>query len=164
MRGTCRLCSPPNFAHDWGYSTCSWTLLVKVVTWRFAKRQGVRVKGLRLGLNLQWRQCGRGVTRGGKGGTILRALIHYGGAESLQGRWITAGGAEKSQQCHKYFLQYSKFVFERTQIWPKGRQTSTMGAPVRPGVSRICFVPRAPYSLVTPLHCKQEISNSLPAH
>jgi len=32
--------------------------------------------------------------------------------------WITAGGAEKSQQCHKYFLQYSKFSFERTQIWP----------------------------------------------
>jgi len=32
-------------------------------------------------------------------------------------------GAEKSQQCHKHFLQYSKFAFERpqTQIW--GRQT-----------------------------------------
>jgi len=60
----------------------------------------------------------RGVTRGGKGSTIPRAPIHYGGAESLQGPGITAGGAEKSQQCHKYFLQYSKFAFERTQIWP----------------------------------------------
>jgi len=59
-----------------------------------------------------------GVTKGGKGGTIPRAPIHYGGAESLQGRRITAGGAEKSQQCHKYFLQYSKSTFERTQIWP----------------------------------------------
>jgi len=45
--------------------------------------------------------------------------IHYGGgAESLRGRRITAGGAEKSQQCHKYILQYSKCAFERTQIWP----------------------------------------------
>ena len=46
------------------------------------------------------------------------------GANSLWERWITAGGqitaggAEKSQQCHKYFLQYSKFAFKRTQIWP----------------------------------------------
>ena len=55
---------------------------------------------------------------GGKGGTIPRASIHYGGAESLQGRRITAGGAKTSQQCHKYFLIYSKFAFERTQIWP----------------------------------------------
>jgi len=52
----------------------------------------------------------------GKGGTIPPAPIHYGGAESLQGRRTTAGGAEMSQQCHKYFLQYSKFAFERTQI------------------------------------------------
>jgi len=63
-------------------------------------------------------QVSRGVTRRGKGGTIPRAPIHYEGAESLQGCRITAGGAEKSQQCHKYFLQYSKFAFERTQIWP----------------------------------------------
>jgi len=59
----------------------------------------------------------RDVTRGrGKGGTIPQTPIHYGGAESLQGRRITAGGAEKSQQCHKYFLQYSKVAFERTQV------------------------------------------------
>jgi len=61
---------------------------------------------------------GRGVLRGGKGGTITRAAIHYWGAESLKGRRITAGGAQKSQKCHKYFLQYSKRAFERTQIWP----------------------------------------------
>jgi len=64
----------------------------------------------------------RGVTRGG---TIPRAPIHYGSAESLKGRRITGGGAEKSQQCHKYFLQYSKFAFERTQIY--------RGAKLRPG-------------------------------
>jgi len=29
---------------------------------------------------------------------------------------ITAGGAEKSQQCHKYFLQYSTFTFEKPQV------------------------------------------------
>jgi len=34
------------------------------------------------------------------------------------GRRITAGGAEKSKQCHKYFLQNSRptFVFERPQV------------------------------------------------
>ena len=37
----------------------------------------------------------------GKGGTIPLAPIHYGAAESLQGRRITAGGSEKSPQCHK---------------------------------------------------------------
>ena len=59
----------------------------------------------------------QGRNEGRKGGTIPRAPIHYGGAESLQGRRITAGGAETSQQCHTFFLQYSKFAFERTQIW-----------------------------------------------
>ena len=55
-----------------------------------------------------------------EGGTIPRAPIHYGGAESLRGRRITAGAVENSQQCHKYFLQYSKFTFERAQIPPWG--------------------------------------------
>jgi len=45
----------------------------------------------------------RGLTKG-KGGTYSQAPIQYGGAESLQGHRITAGGAEKRQQCHKYFL------------------------------------------------------------
>jgi len=50
---------------------------------------------------------------------------------------MTAGGAEKSQQCHKYFLQYSTFTSERPQFRTWGRQT--------------CFLPRAPSNLVTPL-------------
>jgi len=79
----------------------------------------------------------QGRNEGGKGGTIPRAPIHYGGADMLLGRRMTAGGAEKSQQCHKYFLQYSKFSFERTPVRPRGRQ--------------ICFLPRAPSNLVTPL-------------
>ena len=46
------------------------------------------------------------------------------------------GGAEESQQCHKYFLQYSVFASERRQIRTWGRQTR--------------FLPRAPSNLVTP--------------
>jgi len=79
----------------------------------------------------------RGVTKGGQGGHDSP------GAESLWGRRITAGrqmtaeGAEKSQQCHKYFLQCSTFASERPQFRTWGRQT--------------CFLPRAPPNLVTPL-------------
>ena len=46
-------------------------------------------------------------------------------------------GAEKSQQCHNYFLQYSTFASERPQVRISGRQT--------------CFMPRAPSNFVTPL-------------
>jgi len=59
------------------------------------------------------------------------------GAESLRGRQITAGGAEKSQQCHMYILQCSKFACERSQVRTRGRRT--------------CFLPRAPSNLVTHL-------------
>ena len=44
--------------------------------------------------------------------------------------------AEKSQQCHKCFLQYSRFTSERHQVRTRGHQT--------------CFFPRAPSILVTP--------------
>jgi len=47
------------------------------------------------------------------------------------------GGTEKSQQCRKYFLQYSTFAPEKTEIRKWGRQT--------------CFLPRAPSNLGTPL-------------
>jgi len=60
--------------------------------------------------------CAQGRNEGGRG-------AQFPGANSLWGLCITAGGAENSQQCHKYFLQYSKFVFERTQVRPRGRQT-----------------------------------------
>jgi len=59
-----------------------------------------------------------------EGGTIPRAPNH-------------CGVAEKPQQCHKYFLQYSTFVSERSQVRIWGRQT--------------CFLSRAPFNLVTPL-------------
>jgi len=38
------------------------------------------------------------------------------GAESPWGRQITAGGAEKSKQCHKYFLQCSALASARPQF------------------------------------------------
>jgi len=52
-------------------------------------------------------------------------------------RQMTAEGAEKSQQYHKYFLHYSTFASERPPVQTWGRQT--------------CFLPRAPFNLVTPL-------------
>ena len=48
-----------------------------------------------------------------------------------------ARGADKTQQCHKYCLQYSIFASERSQVRTWGRQT--------------CFLPRAPSNLVTAL-------------
>jgi len=42
------------------------------------------------------------------------------GAESLWGRQMTAGGAEKPQQCHIYIFQYSKCASERSQVWSWG--------------------------------------------
>ena len=82
--------------------------------------------------NVAWCPHNRGVTTEVQGGR------NSPGAESLWGRQITAGGAEKSQQCHKYFLPYSSFASERPQVrtWG-GRQT--------------CFLPRAPSDLVTSL-------------
>jgi len=52
------------------------------------------------------------------------------------GRRMTAVSTEKSQQCHKYFLQYSTFASERPQVRTRGRLT--------------CFLPWAPSNLVTP--------------
>ena len=66
----------------------------------------------------------RGVTRGKQEGTISRALHH-------------CGVPEKSQQCLKYFLQYSIFACKRLQVLTWERQT--------------CFLPRTPSNLLTPL-------------
>jgi len=46
----------------------------------------------------------RGVTSVGQGGS------NFPGAGPLWGRRMAAGGAEKSQQCHKYFLQRRTFA------------------------------------------------------
>ena len=80
----------------------------------------------------------RGVT---KRGTIPREPIHYGGAESLRGRRITDGGAEKSQQCHKYFLQYSKFAFKRSQAYHRGAKLRPWGRRFDQGGAEFVFCP-----------------------
>jgi len=73
-----------------------------------------------------------------------RAPNYCGGCQ------MTAEGAKKSQQYHKYFLQYSIYLLpKRPQVRTWGRQT--------------CFLPRAPCNFVTPLvachdferHCSQ---------
>jgi len=48
----------------------------------------------------------QGRNGGGKGGTIPWMPNH------CRGRQMTAGGAEKFQQCHMYILQYSKSASE----------------------------------------------------
>jgi len=84
------------------------------------------------------KRCGdcthRGVTKGGKRGTIPQALNHGRGCR------ITAEAAEKSQQCHKNLLQYSALASDRPQVRTWGRQT--------------CFLPRALSKLVTPVNAR----------
>jgi len=65
----------------------------------------------------------QGRNEGCKEGTIPRASNHHGGVESLQGVPNHCGGAKKTQNCHKYYVQYCTFASERPQdrIW--GRQT-----------------------------------------
>jgi len=62
---------------------------------------------------------GRGVIRGERGNNSLVA-------ESPWGLEITAWGAEKAQQCHKYFLQYSTLGSERPQVRTWERQTPNL--------------------------------------
>ena len=49
---------------------------------------------------------------------LNRRQGHNEGGKGTQSprRRITAGGAEKSQKCHKHFLQYSAFPSERPQV------------------------------------------------
>jgi len=51
---------------------------------------------------------------------------------------MTVSGAEKSQQCHKYFPQYSTFASERPQVRTLGRQT--------------CFLPRGHLTSLRPCY------------
>ena len=107
-----------------------------------------------------WRplpKSSRGVTRGGKGGTIPRAPNHYGGAKSLREapnhcgrRQMTAGSPKSPNNVTNTFLQYSTFASGRPQVRTWERPT--------------CFLPRAPSNLVTPLkasHTFETFSQSL---
>jgi len=57
-------------------------------------------------------------------------------------------GTRMSQQCRKYFLQYSTFTPKKTHVWTWGCQT--------------CFLPQAPSNLVTSLlvRSSQELINN----
>jgi len=68
-------------------------------------------------------KVGRDVTKGGKRGTRPERRVTTGAPNHC-------GGVEKSQQYHKYILQYSTFASKRPQVQTWGRQT--------------CFLPRAP--------------------
>ena len=94
-------------------------------------------------------------------GSISRGVMkgqwgrNYLGAESLWGRWNTAGalndygGAKKSQQFHTYILQYSTFASGRPQVRKWGRQT--------------CILPRALSNLVMPLSIWRSVPSRNPS-
>jgi len=67
--------------------------------------------------------------------------VEQGPKEGAQfpGRQSTAGGAEKSQQCHRYFLQQHICFRKTLDSNICGRQTR--------------FLPRALSNLITPLLC-----------
>jgi len=60
--------------------------------------------------NDRWHGSNQGVTTG-------KGSHNYPGAESLKVRQITAGSAEKSQLCHKHFLEHSTFAPEGSNMW-----------------------------------------------
>jgi len=75
----------------------------------------------------------QGRNEGDMGGTIPRAPNCYWSAKWLRG----APKSPNNVTTHKYFLQYSEFASEKTQVRTSGCQT--------------CFLSRAPFNLVTPL-------------
>ena len=65
------------------------------------------------------RTCSRhimGVARGERGAQFPGRRVIMGALNHCGGHRMAAGGAEKSQQCHKYFLQNSTFASERPQF------------------------------------------------
>jgi len=75
----------------------------------------------------------RGITRGAQfpERRVTMGVRNHCGAPN------GCGGAKQSQQCHKYFFQYSTFSSEKPKF--------------RTWVRQICFLSRAPSNLVTPL-------------
>jgi len=62
----------------------------------------------------------------------------FPGPQITMGAPNHCGGTIKSQQCHKYFLQYGTFASERAQVRTWGRQTSFLPqAPSSPGLPDI---------------------------
>jgi len=51
-----------------------------------------------------------GVTRVGKGGGSIPVESLWGRHNDCEGHWMTTRGAEKSQQCQKYFFNTVYFL------------------------------------------------------
>jgi len=49
----------------------------------------------------------------------------FPGLRLTMGDRMTAGDPEKSQQCHKYFPQYSTFASKRPPVRTRGRQLAS---------------------------------------
>jgi len=71
-----------------------------------------------------WRKQGRNDV--GQGGTIPQAQ------NNCRGRQMSVGGAEKSQQFHKYFLQCSKFPSERPRVRTWGAKLVSCPGAIQP--------------------------------
>jgi len=75
--------------------------------------------------------------------TLTRGIMRRERGAQFPERPVTMGArndyrvAEKSQQCHRHFLQYTTFSSKISQVRTWGRQT--------------CFLLQAPSNLVTPL-------------
>ena len=78
-------------------------------------------------IKLNYRQICKDLARGSQ----------FLGGQTTMGVPTHCGGRQTSQQCHKYFLQFSTFASKRPQVRTRGHQT--------------CFLPRAPSNFVTPL-------------
>ena len=66
-------------------------------------------------------------TGGATGSQFPGRRITMGAPNHCRGHRMTAGCAVKSQQCHKYFLQYSAFAFKIPQVRTQGHQTCLVG-------------------------------------
>jgi len=83
----------------------------------------------------------------------------------LPGRLIIPGGAEKSQQCHKHFLQYSTDTSERSQIRTWGRQTIATPKTYKSNFIHHDFVQfgkqHSRYTAIFSVHCFVTVSWSI---
>jgi len=67
----------------------------------------------------------RGVTKGGKGSATHRAPNHYGGAKSLWGRRMTAGGAESPNNVTSTFFNTVHFLPKDLRFEPGGAKLAS---------------------------------------
>ena len=79
--------------------------------------------------------CGQGRN---KRAQFAGRRITMGAPNHCGGRQMTAGVVEKSQQCHKYFLQYSTFASERPRFRTWACQTCFLPRAIKPRYASVC--------------------------